>query len=202
MRLEQWLLLAVRTLLVVLVVLALAQPFLEHLGLTFVPVTLIATTNIGAADAGLASGLFNTSQQIGGALGLAVLSTVAASATKNAHGARPDALKTVSTVVAGLFLSLSFVLAGLVLVRSRRRVAGRAVAAVLVCVVTAAAAAVAAYANAAPPVGWRAQDPGDLLKIAPDGRAREGHVRVEVVEEGYDIILLVPEKKWKGDEEE
>jgi len=117
-------------------------------------------------------------------------------------GARPDAFKTVSTVVAGLFLSLSIVLAGLVLVRSRRRVAGRAVAAVLVCVVTAAAAAVAAYANAAPPVGWRAQDPGDLLKIAPDGRAREGHVRVEVVEEGYDIILLVPEKKWKGDEEE
>src|SRR5438067_2168343 len=107
-------------------------------------------------------------------------------------GARPDAFKTVSTVVAGLFLSLSVVLAGLVLVRSRRRVAGRAVAAVLVCVVTAAAAAVAAYANAAPPVGWRAQDPGDLLKIAPDGRAREGHVRVEVVEEGYDIIRLVP----------
>jgi fucose permease len=51
------------------------------MGLTFVPVTLIATTNVDAEDAGLASGLFNTSQQIGGALGLAVLATLAADKT-------------------------------------------------------------------------------------------------------------------------
>jgi predicted MFS family arabinose efflux permease len=51
------------------------------MGLTFVPVTLIATSGIPHDDAGLASGLFNTSQQIGGALGLAILSTLAASAT-------------------------------------------------------------------------------------------------------------------------
>ncbi|MGD1034112.1 MAG: MFS transporter [Candidatus Dormibacteria bacterium] len=51
------------------------------MGLTFVPVTLMATTNVDARDAGVASGLLNTAQQIGGALGLAVLSTLAANTT-------------------------------------------------------------------------------------------------------------------------
>ena len=50
------------------------------MGLTFVPVTLIATSGIPDSDAGLASGLYNTSQKIGGALGLAIRSTLAVSA--------------------------------------------------------------------------------------------------------------------------
>ncbi len=49
------------------------------MGMSFVPLTLLATTNVDEGDAGLASGLFNTSQQIGGALGLAILSTLATS---------------------------------------------------------------------------------------------------------------------------
>lgn len=53
------------------------------MGLVFVPVTLIATSGIPNEDAGLASGMFNTSQQVGGALGLAVLSTFAASTTSD-----------------------------------------------------------------------------------------------------------------------
>jgi sugar phosphate permease len=56
------------------------------MGLTFVPCTLLATTNVGASDAGLASGLLNTSQQVGGALGLAILSTLAASRTSHLLG--------------------------------------------------------------------------------------------------------------------
>jgi EmrB/QacA subfamily drug resistance transporter len=56
------------------------------MGLTFVPLTLIATTGVDANDAGLASGLFNTSQQVGGALGLAVLSTLAANQTSSVLG--------------------------------------------------------------------------------------------------------------------
>src|SRR5215217_269507 len=65
------------------------------MGAVFMPLTLIATTGLKDEDQGLASGLFNTSQQIGGALGLAILSTVAASKTTAAGGATdPEALVT------------------------------------------------------------------------------------------------------------
>jgi EmrB/QacA subfamily drug resistance transporter len=56
------------------------------LGCVFVPLTLVATTGLVNEDQGLASGLFNTSQQIGGALGLAILATIAASRSSNVTG--------------------------------------------------------------------------------------------------------------------
>lgn len=53
------------------------------LGFTFVPLTLLATSRIARADMGIASALLNTSQQLGGTLGLAVLVTVATTTARN-----------------------------------------------------------------------------------------------------------------------
>jgi MFS family permease len=62
-------------------------PMSIGMGLTFVPITLLATGGVTGDDAGLASGLFNTAQQVGGSLGLAILSTLAASQTSSLlHG--------------------------------------------------------------------------------------------------------------------
>jgi EmrB/QacA subfamily drug resistance transporter len=58
-------------------------PLSIGLGLAFVPLTLMATSGIRTGDAGLASGLFNVAQQVGGSLGLAILSTLAASRTSS-----------------------------------------------------------------------------------------------------------------------
>jgi EmrB/QacA subfamily drug resistance transporter len=53
------------------------------IGFSFVPISISALAGVTASEAGLASGLINTSQQIGGALGIAALSTIATSSTED-----------------------------------------------------------------------------------------------------------------------
>ncbi len=71
-------------------------PMSIGMGLTFVPITLLGTGGVKGEDAGLASGLFNTAQQVGGSLGLAILSTLAASQTASllasSHASQTSAL--------------------------------------------------------------------------------------------------------------
>ena len=53
------------------------------LGFSFVPISIAALAGVQAQEAGLASGLINTSQQIGGAVGVAILSTIATTRTSD-----------------------------------------------------------------------------------------------------------------------
>lgn len=68
------------------------------MGLIFVPLSAVALFGVGNHDAGVASAVLNTSQQIGGSIGVAFLNTIAASATtafivaNQLQGPTPDAL--------------------------------------------------------------------------------------------------------------
>jgi hypothetical protein len=72
----------------------LAGAFLSALGMgfTLVPSTIVAMQGIERSQSGVASGLLNTSRLVGGALGLAVLSTIAASQTGSVAGVAPSPL--------------------------------------------------------------------------------------------------------------
>jgi EmrB/QacA subfamily drug resistance transporter len=83
------------------------------MGMTFVPLTLTAVHGVGARDSGIGSGVLNTMQQVGGALGLATLSTVAvhftsdkvtslvtaARAAAPAGGADPEQVQKMQTLI-------------------------------------------------------------------------------------------------------
>jgi MFS family permease len=90
-------------------------PMAVGMGATFVSLTLVATTNVDENDAGLASGIFNTSQQVGGALGLAILSTLANDRTAGILGdltGAPTQAQQQAALVEGFQLAF-FVAAGL-----------------------------------------------------------------------------------------
>ena len=57
--------------------------FALGLAFAFVPVTIAALAQVAPEEAGLASGLINTSQQIGGAIGVALASTIFVSSAKS-----------------------------------------------------------------------------------------------------------------------
>jgi EmrB/QacA subfamily drug resistance transporter len=83
-------------------------------GMSFVPVTLSATTGVDRRDAGLASGLINTTRQIGGSLGLAALLTVSAShaaglAGRGAAVAQTDGYDRAYLVCAALLVAAAVV---------------------------------------------------------------------------------------------
>jgi len=76
-------------------------------GLSIVPLTMGGTTGVPASQAGLASGLIQTSRQIGGAIGLAIMGTAAAAALRILHQSLSQAVTAAAAVrapVADLFL--------------------------------------------------------------------------------------------------
>jgi EmrB/QacA subfamily drug resistance transporter len=105
-------------------------PMSIGMGLVFVPITLLGTSGVTAEDSGLASGLFNTAQQVGGSLGLAILSSLAASQTTSllhgsAHAGGAIAARVsgyhVAFLAAAVMLGIAVVLMAVVLRKSHTR---------------------------------------------------------------------------------
>jgi EmrB/QacA subfamily drug resistance transporter len=100
------------------------------LGLAFVPLTSTALVGVQPADAGVASALVNATQQIGNSLGVALLNTIAATATASylaSHGSSTVARAvglvhgyTTAFYIGAAFLALAAV-ASVLLVRARRQ---------------------------------------------------------------------------------
>ena len=77
------------------------------LGLSFVPMTIAATADVPTHQAGLASGLLNTTRQVGGAVGLAVMATIAAGASTPTAGYDRAFWISAATLVIGATLALA-----------------------------------------------------------------------------------------------
>jgi EmrB/QacA subfamily drug resistance transporter len=82
------------------------------LALAFVPMSIGALTGVHPADAGVASGLINTNQQIGGAIGVAVATTIAASVTTHYVNSHAGASAFGGAALTDGFHAAFYVLAG------------------------------------------------------------------------------------------
>ncbi len=102
------------------------------MGMTFVPMSSTALVGVEPTDAGVASALVNTTQQVGGSLGTALLNTLAATATttflathaRNAVTAQAAAVHgyTTAFTVSAVLLAAAAVVAGLLVRASRHQV--------------------------------------------------------------------------------
>jgi EmrB/QacA subfamily drug resistance transporter len=82
---------------------------------SFVPVTIASLSGVQRSDAGVASGLINTSRQIGGAIGIAAVSAIAATSTTNFAEANAVSASSGAALAHGFQTGL-YVLTGLLLV--------------------------------------------------------------------------------------
>jgi predicted MFS family arabinose efflux permease len=85
------------------------------LGLTFVPIQISSLTGVRDSEAGAASGLINTSQQIGGAVGLAAITTIATTVTTNYLTSHVPSPLTAATGLVNGFQIAFYVLVGVAL---------------------------------------------------------------------------------------
>jgi EmrB/QacA subfamily drug resistance transporter len=104
-------------------------PMAIGMGFVFVPITLLGTSGVSNDDAGLASGLFNSAQQVGGSFGLAILATLADGRTSSLlkHGTTSHVAATVSGYHVAFLAAAIMIAAGaslMVLLLRRKHVDG------------------------------------------------------------------------------
>jgi EmrB/QacA subfamily drug resistance transporter len=83
------------------------------MGFSFVPITIASLTGVERAEAGVASGLINTSRQIGGAVGIAAISAIAAASTSGYVSSHPGLTPTSAAALDHGFQTALYVLTGL-----------------------------------------------------------------------------------------
>src|SRR5207245_5768934 len=89
------------------------------LGFAFVPVTIAAVSGVPDREQGLASGMINTAQQVGGALGLAILSAISTSVIGSSHDPAVLTRGFHSAFLAGAGIAALGLLATITLIRTR-----------------------------------------------------------------------------------